>query len=392
VTIDNDFVALIRSGPVSDDELKTSLLSAGWDANLPAIRDENGVLLVGNRRMAIALSNNIRPVERVETFGAGPEADAARARLAWLSNVGWSGVTAADRKRVAERLYRDGMTQAAIAAVMGVSQGTVSNDLSELLTANNSPRVSARGRVNEGRPRSRPAASGEATDRPEPDRPARQPRRPLAERPRAETAPTAIERERRAAELLDRGLTPPEIAADLGDEVQRYTDQTIEHVRIYREGVAAGRAEAAANPAALSGTAQERLAAAMRQQERRLAAEFEARVQTEVRNRLSVVLPGLRDRERQARHVMERRRGIMPRTDYDLVLRCIHPDSRLSASDEMLARAFRVWNDIRLLVLNEDEHPTPTLGMPNSVDELMVMRQRVQEERRARARRRRATA
>ena len=60
---------------LSDSELSISL-RGGWDENLPAIKDEHGNLLVGNRRMAIAKRDGIDPVIKVVTFGDGPEADA----------------------------------------------------------------------------------------------------------------------------------------------------------------------------------------------------------------------------------------------------------------------------------------------------------------------------
>ena len=232
------------------------------------------------------------------------------------------------------------------------------------------------------------AAPTRATRAPAAPEPTPEPRAP-APAPPARPTPSgtrprnqqAIERERRAAELLDRGMTTRQIGEDLGME-ERNAAQVIEHVRIFRDGVAAGIQQAAIDPTTLSASAQERLAIAMRQHQRTLDQQFEQRVQAEVRSRLSNVLPELREKERQAQQVLERRRGIMRKPDYDTVLTCVHPDSRRSASDEKLAKAFRIWTDIKPLVLDETQAPTPPLNMPTTVEEWEARRQRVRDERR----------
>jgi hypothetical protein len=79
-----------------DDELRASL-KGGWNKHLPAIKDEHGVVLVGNRRLKIANEIGIEPVIKVVEFGDGPEADAERIRLANVSNIGGAPLTAEDR-------------------------------------------------------------------------------------------------------------------------------------------------------------------------------------------------------------------------------------------------------------------------------------------------------
>jgi ParB-like chromosome segregation protein Spo0J len=46
-----------------------------------------------------------------------------------------------------------------------------------------------------------------------------------------------------------------------------------------------------------------------------------------------------------------RARGLITPADYDLIRACLHPDSRLSVSDDRLAAAFRVFNDPRIKTL-----------------------------------------
>ena len=64
----------------------------------------------------------IEPVIKVVMFGNGAEAQAARIRLANVSNIGGAAFLAKDRKRQAEHLYKSGLTQTAIANMLGVSQ------------------------------------------------------------------------------------------------------------------------------------------------------------------------------------------------------------------------------------------------------------------------------
>lgn len=64
------------------------------------------------------------------------------------------------------------------------------------------------------------------------------------------------------------------------------------------------------------------------------------------------------DERRRYREVIEinRAKGLITPSEYDLIRSCLHPDSRLSASDEKLAAAFRVFNEsrIRTLLVKED--------------------------------------
>ena len=393
------FVASIRSGPMNDDELRASLRT-GWDENLPAIKDEHGVVLVGNRRMRIAAAEGIEPVVKVVAFGTD---DDARRRLAVVSNVGSVGLTPADRKRMAEQLYQaDGLTQAAIAKTLGVSQATVSGDLAGLSTVDNPPPPNVHGHPRGGRPRGsgtgqRAAPARQPTTRapaapeptPEPPEPAPAPTRRATPSTTGGRGSPVLDRARQIVRpLIEAGAPTP--ARPLGER------HGISHVHI-ETAIAAERARWDAiqheiptiDPGSLSHSAQARLDAAMRQQERRQSQEFERRVQTEVNSRLSAVLPALKLREAEARRIQTSRRGVMRQADYDLILTVVHPDSRLSASAEKLAKAFRLWVDIKRQVLDETQAPTPPLDMPNTVEELLARRARVQEARRA-ARRPRA--
>jgi hypothetical protein len=121
-------------------ELRESMQAHGWVKEFPAIQDERGITLVGNRRLAVARELHIEPVIQTIVIGDGDAADARRLRLAVVSNTGGKGFTPTDRKRLAEYLKLErGWAQQAIAEALSVGQATVSRDLEELSTVNNSP-------------------------------------------------------------------------------------------------------------------------------------------------------------------------------------------------------------------------------------------------------------
>jgi hypothetical protein len=90
-------------------DLIESMRTFGWIPYHPAIVDEKGVVLVGHRRLAAAkeLGIPVREEHEIVTvdLGSGDPADAERLKLALASNLGNKPLNAADRKRIAERLY-----------------------------------------------------------------------------------------------------------------------------------------------------------------------------------------------------------------------------------------------------------------------------------------------
>ncbi len=137
-----------------DEELLSSMEQFGWLPDLPAIRDENGVVIVGHRRLAVAAELGIKPVITTVNFGAGEDADARRAALAIASNLGGKPLSPADRKQIARTLYGDGTTtwtMTRIGKLLKVATKTISRDLSGLTDVKPDPK---RG----GRPRKPPPA------------------------------------------------------------------------------------------------------------------------------------------------------------------------------------------------------------------------------------------
>jgi ParB-like chromosome segregation protein Spo0J len=142
--VDREFAASIRTEATDDAELRESLKTFGWRKELPAIKDEHGNVIVGNRRLRIAREEGINPVIMFIKFGDDHEAT----KLAIASNLGSVALAPKDRARIAERLYgENGWTMTRIAAALNVSQATISSDLVNLSALDKLPeRAEKRGR------------------------------------------------------------------------------------------------------------------------------------------------------------------------------------------------------------------------------------------------------
>jgi molecular chaperone GrpE (heat shock protein) len=300
----------IRKDPMTDDDdLRSSLRGFGWLPDLPAIKDEHGRILVGNRRMRIAEELGIRPMIRTVTFGAGTEADAGRIALAVASNLGNRPMDGRDRKRIALYLHSERRWEPErIATALKVNMRKIRSDLG--LTA---------------------PAKGERPqreDKPSPqyDR-AREVVRPFVERSES------ISRDELAAQ---HGLSP----------------NTLQRAELAERAAKEARDNPVVDPQALPKTAQEKLAAAERQMRKRLEREFDERVSKGVQSMLEQVLPRLKARETAANRTMKAYKGVMQRTDLMLVLSCLHPDSRVNATDEKLTRAFQLVKKLEPTLLS----------------------------------------
>jgi len=315
---------------LNDNELRASLKAAGWNEHLPAIKDEDGNVIVGNRRMAIAQQEGIEPVIKVVKFGCGPEADAARIRLANVSNIGAAPLKSQDRKRQAEHLYKNGLTQQAIASMLGVSQRTISADLETLeATSKVNDRQDRLGRKNTGRPKGRPQK--------------------------------AVEREERVAALKDEGLTVKEISKVVGLG-ERAVNQALEHVEIKREAVLD------IDPATLSMSAQKKLEIAIRQHQARLSASFQKTVNDEIKARIDgIILPDWKKKIGEAKNIYNRRLKFMSKEIFNTIRRALHPDSRHSISDKKLAEAFDAFMAMEKYLLDEKDSPTEFGNLPDNL-------------------------
>jgi hypothetical protein len=147
-------------------------------------------------------------------------------------------------------------------------------------------------------------------------------------------------------------------------------------------------AEPLIDPATLSISAQEKLAIATRQMERRLQASYDEAVRAAIvegtKQHLEAILPHYTEMERRYRVLSESRtRGIMDRKTYRLILSCLHTDSRKSVSDEKLNDAFNQFSRMETKVMSEKDDPTPQFKMPNTIEELNALKAKVKAERKA---------
>jgi orotate phosphoribosyltransferase-like protein len=271
--------------------------------------------------------------------------------------VPWATMSSTDRRAQrqakAAELEGRGFTEKDIAALLGVNQATISRDLADLCAVHNSkPAKTA----------SNPRGSG----------------RPKGSQKRAKITDPF---EARIITMADAGMSAPEIAAEV-DIHPRVVGRLLQDEDIRREA----KTVADIDPASLSMTAQEKLEAAIRQHKRKLDFEFEARVLAECKSRMDAIsLPHYAKELAELERSISSRKGIMDRATYRKILSCLHPDR---VSDPLLKKrfeeAFRLFTELEKRVLDEKQSPTTFRKMPRTYEELMAMKRKVQEERRAR--------
>lgn len=338
---DRQFAISIRREFSDDSELCASLKTFGWHPELPALVDEHGAVLIGNRRLKIAEDQGINPVIKTITFGDGKEADVERLKLALLSNLGSAPFTPKDRKRIAEYLYGErGWTMARIGEALNVSQRQISSDLSNLEVTSKLPREEKR-----GRPKSEP-------------KPPREPK----------IAPA--KKEAAAQAYLDHGKSRPQVAAEFG-----ISEGEVRVAVEYEKG----RREAPIDPESLPKSAQEKLHRAIKQAVRKLEADFERRVQEGIKQAIEeTVLPHYNKKMDQYDEVIKARKGVVTSDEYRLILSCLHPDRVADAGlKELFSRAFNAFKSHELALRGEKEMPTQDTAMPRNYAEWQKMRDQV---------------
>ena len=252
----------------------------------------------------------------------------------------------AERKPIAERLYKQGFTQEAIATQLGVSQYTISKDLEGLLVTNKPPRPKG----------GRPKRSG-----------------PKPQRQRTSQAAQDVA----ASLVLDQGKTYEQAATESG----------VNSVQIVKTSVAReeGRREPQIDRNELSLTAQQKVDAAIRQYKRNQDLEFETRVRDEVKRRIDeVVLPHWKEKIDRAQELYSRRKALMDKATFNKIRRGLHPDSRNSISDKMLGEAFDAFMALEKFLLNEKDSPTEFPNLPQTWADWEKAKQAATAARRAR--------
>jgi hypothetical protein len=165
-TTTGDFARNMRArGRDDTSELETSMRAFGWLPEFPAIADENGVILVGHRRIAVAQRLGIEPIIMrpgqprgpLPAYGEGDLGTVNRAIVGFASNIGIEPFNVNDRRLVASRMHVTGHSITEIAEFLQTSKSQISRDLRAA-----SVRISHMGNTNSERHgrRGRPDSAG----------------------------------------------------------------------------------------------------------------------------------------------------------------------------------------------------------------------------------------
>lgn len=195
------------------------------------------------------------------------------------------------------------------------------------------------------------------------------------ERKRRQPKPPPAPRGNRKPELLDAIRQRLEAGEVVNEEEMvalfGVSKGTVGSARSHVEGQIKAEAEAAPDYATAPMSAQAKVDAMVRRRTKELEKQFHTRLLAEMdqyRARCDANVAthkakldaetererALRDEERERYKLgieVQRAKGLITPADYDLIRSCLHPDSRLSVSDEKLATAFRVFNDSRIRTL-----------------------------------------
>ena len=273
--------------------------------------------------------------------------------------VAFSDLTPAEqrvqRKRTAIKMTEQGFTEQQIAKQLGVSQQTISSDLGNLPeTGKSKPAKTASNPKGAGRPKGRKGAA----------------------KPRNQTVPDE-ERPKLAAAVLDHGKTVKQVADEAGVSDQ-IVKTSVEREKGRRE------AEPLIDPSTLSISAQHKFDLAMRRHQRELDLAFEHRVQTEINQRLDhIILPVWRKKIADAKKIYDVRRAITNKETFNIILKCLHADTRRHITDAIANEAFTRFMALEKYLLNEKDSPTPFVGLPTTAAESEQRKQQATALRRA---------
>jgi hypothetical protein len=124
------------------------------------------------------------------------------------------------------------------------------------------------------------------------------------------------------------------------------------------------------DPATLSMTAQQKLDAAKRQQERTLGLRYRHDVQEAAREAIDeMILPHWKQQIEQAKKLSDARTALMDKGTFNKIRRALHPDSRHAASDKVLADAFDAFMALEKYLLEEKDSPTTWPELPKTIAE-----------------------
>jgi hypothetical protein len=179
-----------------------------------------------------------------------------------------------------------------------------------------------------------------------------------------------------AQAVLDEGRTLEQVTRD-------FDLPSVQHAKLaVAEERGRRRAEPIITPEMLSLSAQEKLAAAMRQYQRKLDAGYEKDLQEGIRKSLeTTVLPFYEEKLALYEQVTKARQGFMKKTDYNKIRFCLHPDQYMNRTSEQRNAASQLWEELEVVLVSEAEKPTDTFNVPKTYAELLARKQAAQEKR-----------
>jgi hypothetical protein len=263
----------------------------------------------------------------------------------------WQGLSLTDRKAqrkpIAEKLYKQGFKHEAIATQLGMDVRTIYRDLETFVSMSN---VKGQGKDTLGRKKSTGRGKGTKSSK-------------------------VVNKHAKIVALADAGLAKPAIAEQTGVG-ERMVDRVLE--------VESARREPTIDPATLSMTAQQKLETVERQYKAKLDADFYRAVENEIRKRIDeIILPHWKQQIDQAHQLFSRRKALMDKETFNTIRRALHPDSRQSISDKKLGEAFDAFMALEKFLLNEKDSPTEFPDLPRTWQEWEMAKQKATAARKA---------
>jgi hypothetical protein len=389
----------------TDTELRASLQQFGWVEKFPALIDENGVVLVGHRRLALAKELGIEPVIERLTLGTGDEADARRLKLALVSNIGSKPLTKDDRQRIAEHLYGEHeWTMERIAEALNVSQATISGDLRGLSTTDKPTRPKG----------GRPKGSGKSKDNKQ-SKPTKPDEAPVSANPphaqgarvyrtdRPEVHGTVVvpgdttttvtfDDDPRHQSHVPNGLlrAAPRTAPADEPEPEPHPKSAPAGGSPSDEGETQAEvtAELLLDAAAIKNFSEKgklRIEDAIRIHKARLERDFRQQVTEQVRREIADADDAFRRHYKELlaeKHGLEialNRRAPFTKDQFQDLLKCVHPNGVMSTPEEIRNRTAQFLQENRRRLVAESETPEPQLpdDFPNTPQEWEALRAKV---------------
>ncbi len=194
---------------------------------------------------------------------------------------------------------------------------------------------------------------------------------PKPSRPKPESEPAAYKRHERYDEvvaLFDQGLSVKQIEKELG--MGRQVRHILEREKLERH------VKAESSPLdwdSIPANVKQKLEIAQRHIRQELEVEVQARVITEIKRIFERTRNDYESLKAKTDRILDSHTGVFTKAEFGGIQACLHPDSRLSVSDEKLAEAFRLFRAAEDVLVGEKEQPTKRMALP-SLDELKKRR------------------